>query len=438
MKSVVVLCLAVTFLACRTSSRPGLFTKQTPHELYGSKISNAGLQTTILGRSWFNAAASAVAQPITINKPYKERGSFSAELPSATGLRFVGVRGEKLLIKISRNPTNGFRLYLDLWQQDTTGNSQPRLIASSDTTGLVIQHEVEKSGYFILRIQPELLQNCEYTVEISATAALAFPIKQSRKNQIQSYWGADRDAGARRHEGVDIFAPRRTPVLASANGKVTRVNENNLGGKVVWLRPDKKDYTLYYAHLDSQVVVDGQSVVVGDTLGLLGNTGNARTTAPHLHFGIYTFGGAINPLPFINPDYPTVPGIRTDVSATGKNLRTAGKQNKIYHMPDANSEVTMELPRATLLEVEAATGDFYRVRIPDGRRGYIRGSATQSLSPIRSISISSTLPLLFEPETLSPSKLLLKSGDLVKVLAEFKSFSYVVTKDSLTGWTRDN
>jgi hypothetical protein len=83
---------------------------------------------------------------------------------------------------------------------------------------------------------------------------------------------------------------------------ISRVNENNPGGKVVFLRDANTGNNLYYAHLDSQIAVEGQKVKTGDTVGLVGKTGNARNTVPHLHFGIYTIGGAINPLPFINPD----------------------------------------------------------------------------------------------------------------------------------------
>jgi peptidoglycan LD-endopeptidase LytH len=68
-----------------------------------------------------------------------------------------------------------------------------------------------------------------------------------------------------------------------ADGVVTRVEENTLGGRVIFLAPNNKDYSLYYAHLQEQTAKPGQRVKTGDTIGLMGNTGNARTTAPHLH-----------------------------------------------------------------------------------------------------------------------------------------------------------
>ena len=80
------------------------------------------------------------------------------------------------------------------------------------------------------------------------------------------------------------------------------------------MRPAGKDYTLYYAHLDEQLATDGQSVRAGDTIGLIGNTGNARSTPPHLHFGIYTFGEAIDPLPFVNPNIKEPPAITASLN----------------------------------------------------------------------------------------------------------------------------
>jgi murein DD-endopeptidase MepM/ murein hydrolase activator NlpD len=55
----------------------------------------------------------------------------------------------------------------------------------------------------------------------------------------------------------------------------------------------------YYAHLDRQLVTAGTYVKEGDLIGLVGSSGNARGSAPHLHFGIYTAGGAVDPLPYI-------------------------------------------------------------------------------------------------------------------------------------------
>lgn len=111
-------------------------------------------------------------------------------------------------------------------------------------------------------------------------------------------WGAARSNG-RSHEGIDIFAERNTPVLSTTQGIVKRVGTNNLGGNVVVvLGPGRQGH--YYAHLESYGDIEvGDWVEAGDVIGYVGNSGNAKTTPPHLHYGIYTMNGAINPYPLL-------------------------------------------------------------------------------------------------------------------------------------------
>lgn len=113
--------------------------------------------------------------------------------------------------------------------------------------------------------------------------------------RLSNSWHAPR-AGGRRHEGVDIFAPKGTPVRSATRGVVVRVGTNRLGGQVVnVLGPGLERH--YYAHLDRfGSFREGDLVRPGDVLGYVGSTGNARGTPPHLHYGIYQ-GGAKNPYP---------------------------------------------------------------------------------------------------------------------------------------------
>ena len=112
-------------------------------------------------------------------------------------------------------------------------------------------------------------------------------------------WGGARSNG-RRHEGIDIFAPRGTPIRATTRGVVLNVGPNTLGGRTVMvLGPGGQRH--YYAHLDRYVpgLERGDWVNAGDVVGYVGDSGNARGTPPHLHYGIYTSGGAINPYPLL-------------------------------------------------------------------------------------------------------------------------------------------
>ena len=128
---------------------------------------------------------------------------------------------------------------------------------------------------------------------------------------MQSGFGVDRDAGRRQHEGIDIFAPRGTPVVAVVSG-IAQPSSNGLGGTVVWLHEPDARRTFYYAHLDRQAFTEPRRVVAGDVIGFVGNTGNARTTAPHLHFGVYD-DGPRDPLPYVQPDdvVPPLPRLPT-------------------------------------------------------------------------------------------------------------------------------
>ena len=129
--------------------------------------------------------------------------------------------------------------------------------------------------------------------------ALSLPVKDVRKNQIPNSWQAPRGED-RLHQGQDIFAPKGTPILSATKGYVVRIGENRLGGNTVWVIGNG-GRRFYYAHLDSYApeLEIGDYVTRETVLGYVGTTGNARGTRPHLHFGVYTNTGAIDPLPLI-------------------------------------------------------------------------------------------------------------------------------------------
>ncbi|CAH0282038.1 L-Ala--D-Glu endopeptidase [Massilia sp. Bi118] len=145
------------------------------------------------------------------------------------------------------------------------------------------------------------VENLVYAIRLGAMPAplaLPVPVAGVTPSLLADTWGGAR-SGGRKHEGIDIFARRGTPVLAATEGIVMRVGTNRLGGQVVWvLGPGGQRH--YYAHLDSYGDVHaGMRIDAGKIVGYVGNTGNAATTPPHLHYGIYTAGGAINPYPFL-------------------------------------------------------------------------------------------------------------------------------------------
>jgi len=113
------------------------------------------------------------------------------------------------------------------------------------------------------------------------------------------------------HGGIDIFAPKGTPLVACVSGKIYRLGPTDTGGNRVTIKGDDNLH-YYYAHMDkiSPNLKLGDLVSVGDFLGTVGNTGNAKNTHPHLHFSIYDdkgyYGGNIDPWPFLSSQLDNV------------------------------------------------------------------------------------------------------------------------------------
>ncbi len=129
--------------------------------------------------------------------------------------------------------------------------------------------------------------------------ALPVPVDGVRARQIADTFGAPRGRD-RSHAGIDIFAKRGTAVRSVTAGVIADVSERGLGGRQVWvIGPGRERY--YYAHLDdwAEGLARGQVVQAGDLLGHVGDSGNAKGTPPHLHWGIYGADGARDPLPLL-------------------------------------------------------------------------------------------------------------------------------------------
>lgn len=133
-------------------------------------------------------------------------------------------------------------------------------------------------------------------------STLPIPVENIESSKLTDTWRASRSSG-RTHEGIDILAPRGTKVYSATEGLVYSMKHSALGGKNVWILGPGGSWH-YYAHLDGhkEDLQVGDYVSQGDLIGYVGNTGNARHTSPHLHYGIYLSGkgsGAVNPYPYL-------------------------------------------------------------------------------------------------------------------------------------------
>jgi peptidoglycan LD-endopeptidase LytH len=137
---------------------------------------------------------------------------------------------------------------------------------------------------------------------------LLIPVAGVRPEDLVDTYTHARSDG-RRHDAIDIAAPRNTPVLAVAEGTVLKLFQSEQGGITLYqLDPDQRT-VYYYAHLDryAPAIAEGMRLWQGDVIGFVGDTGNAGAGDYHLHFEITTtedptqyWGGTpTNPYPLL-------------------------------------------------------------------------------------------------------------------------------------------
>ncbi len=360
------------------------FRDLTPHEAYQESLELAGLHQTALGRGWIGAGRDALRHSVPVSVPFAEDGHIPPDAPMAVAYRITIPRGRRLTFRVDLESAEGTRLFIDLFRLAGDEAAPPRPVFSSDSVSRTFVYEPAwRGGEFLLRVQPELLRGGRYRVTVEAEPMLGFPVEGRGMQAILSVFGAPRDGGRREHRGVDIFAPRGTPVLAARAGRVRGVRDTNLGGKVVWLRHGEagqppgegsRDARTYYAHLDSQYVRDGDWVEQGDTVGFVGNTGNARTTPPHLHFGLYS-GGALDPYPFLDPPGRALPTQTADADLLGAWIE-ARRDMRLRGSLRGEDPVVSEVTAGTPIQVLGATGAWFRVRTLEGATGFVAAGST--------------------------------------------------------------
>jgi murein DD-endopeptidase MepM/ murein hydrolase activator NlpD len=118
--------------------------------------------------------------------------------------------------------------------------------------------------------------------------SLTLPVKGIKKEDLRSNF-AELRGGSRRHEAIDILAPRDTPVFAVEDGKIARLFLSDAGGITIYQFDPSETYCYYYAHLERYAagLEEGDRVKRGDVIGYVGTTGNAPRNTPHLHFAIF-------------------------------------------------------------------------------------------------------------------------------------------------------
>jgi len=166
-------------------------------------------------------------------------------------------------------------------------------------------------GAVVSATQPPPTPAAAPAPDATTSTRLLFPVRGFENAPLRDTFAERR--GVRRHQALDIMAPRGTPVVAVDDGKVAKLLRNPIGGVTLYQLDRDESRVFYYAHLDSyaQGVSEGLAVRRGDILGFVGSTGNAPEHAPHLHFAIHELadgdkswwrGTPVNPYPLLKPE----------------------------------------------------------------------------------------------------------------------------------------
>jgi len=354
-----VLFFVIALAGCsKINKAKDLLTKPSAQEIYKRDLN---INDDLFNLWEIEKQNALVNDSLRIDLPYQESGRFFPKSFSVYSYLIELHRGDLLTVAVKLDSSSSLT-FIDVFSFQ---NSEFRHIHSSDFGKQHIDLEITEDHFYKVIVQPEIEASSHFNIKINRSPTYVFPVAGGKNHDAQSFWGAQRDGGKRSHEGVDIFAKRGTPVIASTAGRITYMGEKGLGGKQVWLRDQKRGQSLYYAHLDSISSITKKSVKAGDTLGFVGNSGNAKTTPPHLHFGIYRSNlGAINPYHFIEQNNKQLLQhknfLQTQILGIVNQNANLRNSNSLK-----NSEIIQKISKGDTFQILGKTADWYHIKTSD-------------------------------------------------------------------------
>ncbi len=426
----------LAFSYCQKEIVPEPFKPSNSHAAYVESLRSAGLAHTAIARDWILAAENAMENPVDVEPPFEE--SFYADHASAFAVayHFSVLKGQRVEIDVAFDGQKRCRLFMDLFRVRGLSYEDWRMVASANDYEKHLEFEPKQDSSYVLRLQPELLRGGRFTITIRNMASLGFPVLGADHRAIGSGFGAPRDGGRRRHHGVDIFAKRHTPVVATSKAYVRRVSDSDIGGLNIWLHDQKRGLHLYFAHLQTQEVKENTYVMPGQRIGTVGNTGNARRTPPHLHFGIYVRGeGPVDPVNFIKKINSSPEEISADTGILGQWARSNRSRVPLKSSTASRSLEIARLDPYTAMKIQAAAGDAYRVLLPDGLTGYVPSRFIESATETLEIQQADTIHnVMAAPMALAEVVEKINGGEEFAVLGHFDGYMLVRTQMDNLGW----
>ena len=411
-----------------------VFQPRTDHEAYLHSLTNAGITKTALGRDWEAAAYASLRSPLSVETPFAEEFYIDPAQVSGTGYRINAQRGHKIEVSLTVQSDDSLRIFLDVFRIINDSLGIYTQVASASPESNFVEFEPLEDAEYIIRLQNELLRGGRFEIKILKVPSLAFPVSGRTNSAIGSLFGAPRDGGKRKHHGIDIFARRHTPIIAPTDGYVRSTKDNVLGGKVIWFRDRHRPQTLYFAHLQDVLVEEDMEISQGDTIGTVGNSGNAITTPPHLHFGIYS-NGPVDPYPFVaetRTKYKKQFAKSEYIGVTAR-AKKAGNVKLFGQLRDSKS---VAIEKDEIFTVVGASGVYYRVILPDESQGYLFYDNIEMLDrPIRRLT-ESNIVLRPRPEIMAPPVTEINSESSLSLLGYSGNFWFVETLGGARGWLK--
>jgi murein DD-endopeptidase MepM/ murein hydrolase activator NlpD len=423
--------------SCTTAEKvPEPYRASHAHDGYRHALETAGLAETALGRDWIGASRAALEAPVDVELPLAETFRVDPAAAFAVAYRFEVKRGQRVEVATGFQGDEPGRLFIDLFREAGPTAAQCVLVASAGEGEGRLEFEPRRDARYILRLQPELLRGGLHTVSITKAASLGFPVAGKDVRAILSGFGVPRDGGRRVHHGVDIFARRHTEVLAPSDAVVHFVGDGGIGGNVIWLYDAKRSLYLYFAHLQTQDVPPYSTVRAGQKIGTVGNTGNARTTPPHLHFGIYMRpGGPVDPVDFIRKIEAGPEPVAADLGILGSWARASLDGMTVRETNARRSTALAVMGAGFPMRVLGAAGRQYRVSLPGGVSGYVAAGGLESAAtPLESLEAVSPQPVHGSPLPGPIAVDRLEPGDRFQVLGRYGDHWLVETPAGRTGW----
>jgi peptidoglycan LD-endopeptidase LytH len=329
----------------------------------------------------------AVRSAFPVSPPYRERGRFGPAQERVFGYVVTLMAGDTLRVTVvdagdaagaagtaawadagtaatADAGRSAFRL--DAFRDGAAPSARPIHLAGSGDVG-ILTLTVDVPGDVVVLLHGGA-SGATFVARIERSGGLVFPVAGRGPVDVVGHFLDLRDSGRRLHHGVDIAAPAGNPVRAVAAGIIQQVETTPVGGLTIRLVEDRTGQVHYYAHLAAAFVAPGQRVVAGQTIGGVGNTGNARNTPPHLHYAVYDGPDILDPMKRLRPTVlPFAADSPSDLLGSRGRIRINGAALRDVPTPFGPA-TSLDLDQP--VQVLAETGGYLRVRV-DGQQGYL-------------------------------------------------------------------